>query len=219
MTVRVLLADDQSLVRTGLRLVLAAEPDLEVVGEAADGVAAVAAARRTRPDVTLMDVRMPKLDGIEATRQLVATAPPVTRVVVLTTFDIDAYVFEALRAGASGFLLKNASPEELVHAIRTVAAGAALLDAAVTRRVIEEFARAPAQAQPDARLATLTDREHEVLQVVAFGLSNAEIAARLYVSEATVKTHVTRILTKLGLRDRVQAVVYAYENGVVRPGA
>ncbi|HEU4426513.1 MAG TPA: response regulator transcription factor [Pilimelia sp.] len=219
MTIRVLLADDQEMVRAGLRLILAAEPDIDVVAELGDGVTAVAAARRLRPDVTLMDIRMPTLDGIEATRQLLAAAPPPTRVVVLTTFDIDSYVYQALRAGASGFLLKNASPEELVHAIRVVASGAALLDPAVTRRVIEEFARTPASTQPPPELANLTERELEVLNLVARGLSNAEIAAQLYVSEATVKTHVARMLTKLRLRDRVQAVVYAYEHGVIRPGS
>jgi DNA-binding NarL/FixJ family response regulator len=219
MTTRVLLADDQEMVRAGLRLILAAEPDIEVVAEASDGNAAVAAARRLRPDVTLMDIRMPHLDGIEATRQLAAGTPPPTRVVVLTTFDIDSYVYQALRAGASGFLLKNASPEELVHAIRVVASGAGLLDPAVTRRVIEEFARTPAAARPPPELAHLTERELEVLNLVARGLSNAEIAGRLYVSEATVKTHVARMLTKLRLRDRVQAVVYAYEHGVIHRGS
>jgi DNA-binding NarL/FixJ family response regulator len=219
MTTRVLLADDQEMVRAGLRLILAAEPDIDVVAEASDGNAAVAAARRLRPDVTLMDIRMPNLDGIEATRQLVASTPPPTRVVVLTTFDIDSYVYQALRAGASGFLLKNAPAEELVHAIRVVASGAGLLDPAVTVRVIKEFARTPAAAQPPPELGHLTERELEVLNLVARGLSNAEIAARLYVSEATVKTHVARMLTKLRLRDRVQAVVYAYEHGVTQRGS
>ena len=219
MTTRVLLADDQEMVRAGLRLILAAEPDIDVVAEASDGNAAVAAARRLRPDVTLMDIRMPNLDGIEATRRLLAAdTAPSTRVVVLTTFDIDTYVYEALRAGASGFLLKNAPAEELVQAIRVVASGEGLLDPAVTRRVIEEFARTPAQSQPPPELANLTERELEVLHLIARGLSNAEIAARLYVSEATVKTHVAGMLTKLRLRDRVQAVVYAYEHGVIRPG-
>jgi DNA-binding NarL/FixJ family response regulator len=218
MTTRVLLADDQEMVRAGLRLILAAEPDIDVVAEASDGNAAVAAARRLRPDVTLMDIRMPNLDGIEATRRLVAGTPPPTRIIVLTTFDIDLYVYQALRAGASGFLLKNASPEELVHAIRVVAAGAGLLDPAVTRRVIEEFARTPAAAQPPPELADLTERELEVLKLIARGMSNTEIAGQLYLTEATVKTHVTRILTKLQLRDRVQAVVYAYEHGVIHRG-
>jgi DNA-binding NarL/FixJ family response regulator len=218
MTTRVLLADDQEMVRAGLRLILAAEPDIEVIAEAGDGNAAVAAARRLRPDVTLMDIRMPNLDGIEATRQILACTPPPTRVVVLTTFDIDSYVYQALRAGASGFLLKNAPPEALVQAIRVVADGEGLLDPAVTRRVIEEFARAPAEAQPPPELGALTEREREVLNLVALGLSNAEIAARLYVSDATVKTHVARMLYKLRLRDRVQAVVYAYEHGIIHRG-
>jgi DNA-binding NarL/FixJ family response regulator len=213
--IRVLLADDQDMVRAGFRLILSAEPDIEVAGEAADGVAAVAAARRLRPDVTLMDVRMPRLDGIGATRGLLADAPG-SRVLVLTTFDVDSYVYDALRAGASGFLLKNAPPEELVQAIRVVAAGEALLDPAVTRRVIEEFARAPVPASPPAAAASLTDREREVLLLVARGMTNAEVAASLVVSEATVKTHVARMLAKLGLRDRVQAVVFAYEHGLVR---
>jgi DNA-binding NarL/FixJ family response regulator len=217
--IRVLLADDQTMVRAGFRLILSAEPDVTVVGEAADGVEAVAAARRLRPDVTLMDVRMPRMDGIAATRGLLADGPAPTRVVVLTTFDVDAHVYDALRAGASGFLLKNAPPEELVQAIRVVAAGGALLDPAVTRRVIEEFARRPAPGPVPAEVGRLTDRELEVLHLVAQGLSNAEIASSLVVSEATVKTHVARMLTKLGLRDRVQAVVFAYERGLVRPGA
>jgi DNA-binding NarL/FixJ family response regulator len=217
--IRVLLADDQAMVRAGFRLILSAEPDISVVGEAADGAEAVAAARRLRPDVTLMDVRMPRLDGIAATRRLAAVDPRVTRVVVLTTFDVDAHVYDALRAGASGFLLKNAPPEELVAAIRQVSAGGALLDPAVTRRVIEEFARSPAPGPPPREVASLTERELEVLHHVAHGLSNAEIAATLVVSEATVKTHVARLLAKLGLRDRVQAVVFAYERGLVRPGA
>jgi DNA-binding NarL/FixJ family response regulator len=217
--IRVLLADDQTMVRAGFRLILSAEPDISIVGEAADGAEAVAAARRLRPDVTLMDIRMPRLDGIAATLRLTADDPPVTRVVVLTTFDVDSHVYDALRAGASGFLLKNAPPEELVEAIRVVASGGALLDPAVTRRVIEEFARTPAPGPPPRELASLTEREFEVLQHVAAGLSNAEIAATLVVSEATVKTHVARLLAKLGLRDRVQAVVFAYERGLVRPGA
>ena len=216
--ISVLLADDQAMVRAGFRLILSAEPDITVAGEAADGVQAVAAARRLRPDVTLMDVRMPRLDGIAATRQLLENGPAPTRVVVLTTFDVDSHVYDALRAGASGFLLKNAPPEDLVQAIRVVAAGAALLDPAVTRRVIEEFARNPATGPPPPEVNRLTDRELEVLHLVARGLSNAEIAATLVVSEATVKTHVARMLDKLRLRDRVQAVVYSYEHGLVRPG-
>jgi DNA-binding NarL/FixJ family response regulator len=217
--IRVLVADDQTMVRAGLRLILSSEPDISVVGEAADGIEAVAAARRLRPDVTLMDIRMPRLDGIGATRRLVAEEPAPTKVVVLTTFDVDAHVYDALRAGASGFLLKNAPPEDLVQAIRVVAGGGALLDPAVTRRVIEEFARTPVAGPPPREVAGLTERELEVLHQVALGLSNAEIAASLVVSEATVKTHVARMLAKLGLRDRVQAVVFAYERGLVRPGA
>jgi DNA-binding NarL/FixJ family response regulator len=217
--IRVLLADDQAMVRAGFRLILAAEPDITVVGEATDGVEAVAAARRLRPDVTLMDIRMPRLDGIAATRRLLAEDTIATRIVVLTTFDVDSYVYEALRAGASAFLLKTAPPEDLVQAIRVVAAGAGLLDPAVTRRVIEEFARSPAPGPVPQEVAALTERELEVLHQVARGLSNAEIAATLVVSEATVKTHVARTLAKLGLRDRVQVVVYAYEHGLIRPGA
>jgi DNA-binding NarL/FixJ family response regulator len=216
--IRVLLVDDQEMVRAGFRMIVSAEPDVTVVGEAADGAAAVAAARRLRPDVTLMDIRMPRMDGIAATVELLADGPAPTRVVMLTTFDLDEHVYDALRAGASGFLLKSSPPEEMVRAIRLVAGGAALLDPAVTRRVIEEFGAAPRRGATPAALGTLTDREREVLLEVAQGLSNAEIAARLVVSEATVKTHVARLLGKLGLRDRVQAVVYAYEHGVVQPG-
>jgi DNA-binding NarL/FixJ family response regulator len=213
-SISVLLADDQHLVRAGLRLILAAEPDIEVVAEAGDGGRAVAAATRLRPDVTLMDIRMPGLDGISATRRLLACQPPPTRVLVLTTFDVDSYVYDALRAGASGFLLKNVPPEDLVRAIRVVAAGDALLDPAVTQRVISEFSRTPPRPRAPAELAALTGREREVLLLLARGRSNAELAATLYVSEATVKTHVARILAKLGLRDRVQAVVYAFEHGL-----
>ncbi|MGY1740378.1 MULTISPECIES: response regulator [unclassified Blastococcus] len=218
MTIRVVLVDDQSMIRTGLRMVLAAEPDIEVVGEAADGAEGVAVVTRLQPDVVLLDVRMPGMDGLEAARRMVAARLP-TRVVVLTTFDEDEYVAAALRAGVSGFLLKVAPPEDLVAAVRTVAAGQGLLDPAVTLRVIESFAAAPA-ADPGAagRLAELTERETDVLSLVAAGLSNAEIAARLYLGEATVKTHVSRLLLKLGLRDRVQAVAFAYESGLVRPG-
>lgn len=218
MSIRVLLADDQQLVRTGFRLILSAETDMEVVGEAGDGAATVTAARRLRPDVTLMDVRMPGLDGIAATRQLTVHTPPPTRVLVLTTFDVDSYLYDALRAGASGFLLKNAPPEDLIRAIRLIAAGAALLDPAVTLRVIEEFSRTPGRPPEPVEVTRLTDREREVLLLVAAGLSNAEIAARLVVSEATVKSHVARLLAKLQLRDRAQAIVFAYENGLVVPG-
>ena len=218
MSIRVLLADDQQLVRTGFRLILSAEPDIEVVGEAGDGATTVSNARRIRPDVTLMDVRMPGMDGISATRQLTGQTPPPTRVLVLTTFDVDSYVYDALRAGASGFLLKNAPPEELIRAIRLIAAGEALLDPAVTLRVIEEFSRTPERPTEPAELTRLTDREREVLLLVARGLSNAEIAAGLFVSEATIKSHMARLLAKLMLRDRAQAIVYAYENGLVVPG-
>jgi DNA-binding NarL/FixJ family response regulator len=217
-TIRVALVDDQSMIRTGLRMVLAAEPDIEVVGEAADGAAGVALVTRLQPDVVLLDVRMPGVDGLEAARRIVAAQLP-TRVVVLTTFDEDEYVAAALRAGVSGFLLKVAPPEDLVAAVRTVAAGQGLLDPAVTLRVIESFAAAPAPDPARAgALAALTERETDVLGLVAAGLSNAEIAARLYLGEATVKTHVSRLLLKLGLRDRVQAVAFAYESGLIRPG-
>jgi DNA-binding NarL/FixJ family response regulator len=213
-TTRVLLADDQAVIRYGLRLILEGEPDLEVAGEAADGEAAVAAVQRLRPDVVLMDVRMPRLDGIAAVRRIVASGAP-TRALVLTTFDLDDYVFDALRAGASGFLLKDAPPEDLVSAVRLVAAGEALLAPSVTRRVIEEFARRPAPVRDGGTHDGLTARELEVLRLVARGLTNDEIATELFVSRTTVKTHVARVLAKLGLRDRVQAVVHAYEHGLV----
>ena len=218
MSIRVVLVDDQSMIRTGLRMVLAAEPDIEVVGEAGDGASGVRVVTGLAPDVVLLDVRMPGMDGLEAARRIVDAGLP-TRVVVLTTFDEDEYVAAALRAGVSGFLLKVAPPEDLVAAVRTVAAGQGLLDPAVTLRVIRSFAAAPA-ADPGraAELAQLTERETDVLALVAAGLSNAEIAARLYLGEATVKTHVSRVLFKLGLRDRVQAVAFAYESGLVRPG-
>jgi DNA-binding NarL/FixJ family response regulator len=213
--IRVVLADDQPLVRTGLRMILSDQSDLEVVGEAATGLEAVQVCAETRPDVVLMDVRMPELDGIDATRIVTAVENP-PRVLVLTTFDLDDVVYEALRAGASGFLLKDAPEERLTTAIRVVADGGSLFAPSVTRRLIEEFSRrTPAGPPPD--LGTLTDRETEVLTQVARGLSNAEIAAELFVSENTVKTHVARVLMKLGLRDRVQAVVLAYESGLVRP--
>ena len=214
----VLVADDQAMIRAGLRKLLEAEQDLAVVGEAGDGEDAVAEARRLRPDVVLMDIRMPVLDGIEATRRIVA-AQPATRVLVLTTFGLDTYVFEALRAGASGFMLKDAPPEELIAAVRIVAAGDALLAPSVTRAVVEEFARGPAPAPRPPALDELTPREREVLDLLARGLSNPEICSELVISEATAKTHVARILQKLGLRDRVQAVIYAYESGLVQPGA
>ena len=213
------IADDQGMVRAGFRSLLEAEPDLTVVGEAANGEEAVEVVRRARPDVTLMDIRMPVLDGIAATRQLIAEGVD-TRVLVLTTFDLDEYVFEALRAGASGFLLKDAPAEELAAAIRVVASGDSLLAPGVTRRVIDAFVRRAPVARPASahRLASLTRRELEVLGLLARGLSNLDISARLFVSEATTKTHVSNVLTKLGLRDRVQAVIYAYESGIVVVG-
>ncbi|GAB2671978.1 response regulator [Kribbella swartbergensis] len=215
---RLVIADDQGMVRAGFRSLLEAEDDLEVVGEAANGQEALDVVRRTRPDVTLMDIRMPVLDGISATRALTDEGSP-TRVLVLTTFDLDEYVFEALRAGASGFLLKDAPAEELAAAIRVVAAGDSLLAPGVTRRVIDAFVhRAPAPSRRDPRLDLLTARETEVLGQLARGRSNTDIAARLFVSEATTKTHVSNVLSKLQLRDRVQAVIFAYENGVVVRG-
>src|SRR3954469_11623906 len=218
-TVRVLIADDQALVRAGFRMILDAEEDLDVVGEAPDGVAAVDAARRLKPDVVLMDIRMPELDGIEATRRVVSAggdSPP--RVLMLTTFDLNEYVYEALRAGASGFLLKDVPPEQLADGIRVVARGDALLAPSITRRLIHEFARATPASAPPKGFDEMTAREVEVFKLVARGLSNAEIAAELIVSETTVKTHVARMLMKLGLRDRVQAVVLAYESGIAVPG-
>lgn len=213
---KVLIADDQAVVRLGFSAMLAAQPDLEVVGAAADGRAAVDLARRTRPDVVLMDIRMPVLSGIDATRELQTLDPP-PKVIVLTTFDIDDYVYDALRAGASGFLLKDATPGQILEAIDVVAAGEALLAPIVTRRLISEFAMRP-RLDPPAQLAELTPREREVFVLLARGLANAEIAATLHLAEQTVKTHVSAVLGKLGLRDRVQAVVLAYESGVVVPG-
>lgn len=216
--IEVLIADDQELVRTGFRALVEAEPDLQVVGEAANGEEAVELARRLRPDVVLMDVRMPILDGIAATRHIRATGEQPPRVLVLTTFDLDEHVYQALRAGASGFLLKDAKATQLVEAIRVVAAGDALIAPAITKRLLTELASRPDRRTPPPELDELTPREREVLQLVARGLSNAEIARRLVLGEATVKTHVTRILAKLDLRDRVQAVVLAYETGLVTPG-
>ena len=216
--IRVIVADDQAVVRAGLLMILEAQEDIEVVGEAGDGREAVEMARSLHPDVVLMDIRMPAVDGIEATRRLVAAGVR-TRVLILTTYGLDEYVYDALRAGASGFFLKTDSPDRLVEAVRTVAAGEALLGPETTRLLIDRFIAGPApNAPPPLEVATLTDRELEVLKLVSEGLSNAEIAARIYVSEGTVKTHVARILSKLGLRDRVQAVVFAFETGLVRAG-
>lgn len=215
---RLLLADDQAMVRAGFRMILDAEPDIAVVGEAGDGLGAVEQTRLLHPDIVLMDIQMPVMDGIAATAEIVAGTD--TKVIVLTTFERDDYIVEALRAGASGFLLKNAPPDDLVEAIHVVAGGDALLAPSVTRRLVSQLASQTLVAPPPAtELEALTEREAEVLTLVARGLSNAEIAEALVVGEATVKTHVSRILTKLDLRDRVQAVIYAYEHGLVRPGA
>jgi DNA-binding NarL/FixJ family response regulator len=220
MSLRVLIVDDQALVRAGFRMILEAEEDMEVVGEAADGREAVAEARRLGPDVVLMDVRMPDVDGIEATRRLLSNDGAEAKVVMLTTFDMDEYVYDALRAGASGFLLKDVPPEQLVAGIRAVASGDALLAPSVTRRVIEEFVRRPPASVRTLppKLGELTARELEVLKLIARGRSNAEIATELFVSETTVKTHVAHVLMKLDLRDRVQGVVLAYESGLIEPG-
>jgi len=219
MSARVLIADDQALLRAGFRKLLETAPGIEVVGEAGDGREAVDEARRLRPTVVLMDIRMPRLDGIEATRRLTSSDGDAIRVLILTTFGLDDYVYDALRAGASGFLLKDAPPEELLAAIEIVARGDALIAPAVTRSVIEEFVRrSPAPSPPAPLLDELTAREREVLELLARGLSNAEIAERLVIGHSTVKTHVNRLLTKLGLRDRAQAVVFAYESGFVQRG-
>jgi DNA-binding NarL/FixJ family response regulator len=228
MTIRILLVDDQPMLRMGFRMVLDAQPDLEVVGEAADGVEALAAVERAPVDVVLMDVRMPRMDGVEATRRIAAMPEPTPRVLILTTFDLDEYVFAGLRAGASAFLLKDVPPEELLHAIRVVASGDAIVAPSVTRRLLDQFvSHLPAEDPPpgpsapssagDRQADPLTEREREVLLQVARGQSNAEIAAALFLSEATVKTHVGHILTKLGLRDRVQLVIHAYETGLIAP--
>ena len=221
MSVKVLIADDQALVRVGFRMLLDAESDIDVVGEATNGLEAVDKARRLRPDVVLMDVRMPELDGLEATRRVLADADATARVLVLTTFDLDEYVYDALRAGASGFLLKDVPPADLLSGIRAVAGGDAVVAPSITRRLIDTFTPHlpdPATGRTDERLDRLTDREHEVLVLVARGSSNTEIAATLTLSEATVKAHVGRLLAKLGVRDRVQLVVFAYEAGVVNRG-
>jgi DNA-binding NarL/FixJ family response regulator len=219
MPVSVLIADDQALVRAGFRAILETQPDLNVLGEAVDGRDAVELARRRRPDVVLMDIKMPDLDGLEATRRILADTQAATAVLILTTFDLDEYVYEALRAGASGFLLKDAPPEQLIAAIHTLAAGEALIAPAITKRLIEQFARtAPHSGPSTAALQELTPRELEVLVLIARALSNREIASTLVLSEATVKTHVKRVLAKLDVRDRVHAVVLAYESGLVTPG-
>jgi DNA-binding NarL/FixJ family response regulator len=216
-SIRVLVADDQSMVRAGFRMLLSGEPDIEVVAEASNGLEAVDKAARFDPTVVLMDIRMPELDGLEATRRILA-ADKDARILVLTTFDLDEYVYEALRAGASGFVLKDDPPEQLIDAIRTVAAGDALLSPTITKRVIKQFTRIP-RPEPPKELDELTDREREILRLIAGGLSNAEIGQELYISETTVKTHVTHILQKLNLRDRVQAVVLAYQTGVFEADA
>lgn len=218
MTTSVVLADDQALVRAGFRLILEGEEDLAVVGEASDGEEAIFTVGRLQPDVVLMDVQMPKLDGLEATRRIAHDAGIRSRVLILTTFEQDDYVFEALRAGASGFLLKNTPPEELVQAVRIVAAGDALLAPSVTRRVIEDYAQRSPPNRDATGLDQLTERELEVLRLLATGKSNAELATHLFLGEGTVKTHVSHVLRKLGLRDRVQAVVFAFESGLVEPG-
>jgi len=218
MTIRVVLADDQGMVRAGIRLILEAEEDLDVVGEAGDGEQAIAVTAQMQPDVVLMDIQMPTLDGIEATRRIGQDAAIRGRVLILTTFEQDEYVFEALRAGASGFLLKNAPPEELIQAVRIVAAGDALLSPSITRRVIEDYAQQSTPRRNDAGVDALTERELEVLRLLATGKSNAELAEQLFLGEGTIKTHVSHVLSKLGLRDRVQAVVFAYETGLARPG-
>jgi len=218
--IRILIVDDQAMVRTGFRMILESEEDIDIAGEAADGLEAIDQARALQPDVILMDIRMPNLDGLEATRRILDGGVSTAKVLVLTTFDLDEYVYESLRAGASGFMLKDAPPEQLVDAIRIVASGDSLLAPSVTRRVIEGFvAGRPARAGPPPELESLTARELEVLHALARGCSNAEIAKELFVSETTVKTHVARVLQKLNLRDRVQAVVLAYESGLVQPGS
>jgi DNA-binding NarL/FixJ family response regulator len=218
MSIRVLIADDQALVRAGFRKILEADSEIEVVAEAVDGLEAVEAARRLTPDLVLMDIRMPNLDGLEATRRLLDGDGQTTRVLILTTFGLNEYVYEALRAGASGFLLKDAPPEDLLSAVHVIDRGDALLDPSITRAVVEEFARRPLRTDLAGKLEDLTAREREVLELLARGLSNGEIAARFVLSEGTVKTHVASVLRKLGLRDRVQAVIYAYESGLVEPG-
>jgi DNA-binding NarL/FixJ family response regulator len=216
MSIRVLVADDQAMVRSGFRLLLGGEPDIDVVAEAGNGLEAVQKAARFQPTVVLMDIRMPDVDGLQATRQIIE-ADPAARILILTTFDLDEYIYEALEAGASGFVLKDDPPEQLIAAVRTVAAGEALLSPAVTRRVINRFSRAPRQAAPPKGLDELTEREREIFVLIADGLSNAEIGKRLFISDTTVKTHITHIFQKLDLRDRVQAVVLAYRTEIAGP--
>jgi DNA-binding NarL/FixJ family response regulator len=218
MSISVVLVDDQALIRTGFKMILESEEGIEVVGEACDGEQAVSISRSVRPDIVLMDVQMPKMDGLEATGRIARDAGIPSRIVILTTFERDDYVLDALRAGASGFLLKNSPPEELVHAVRVVAAGDALLAPSVTRKVIEGFIGRPARRNNDEELRRLTERETEVLQLLATGKSNSELATLLFVGEGTIKTHVSSVLTKLGLRDRMQAVIFAYESGLIEPG-
>lgn len=218
MSISVVLVDDQALIRAGFKMILESEDDIEIVGEAGDGDQGVAAVRRLRPDVVLMDVQMPTMDGLEATRRIVQEGSIPSRIVILTTFERDDYIFDALRAGASGFLLKNSPPDELVHAVRVVAAGEALLAPSVTQKVIEEFIEQPARHSSEAELGRLTARETEILKLLATGKSNAELAGHLFVGEGTIKTHVSNVLTKLGLRDRMQAVIFAYESGLIEPG-
>ena len=218
MSIRVVLVDDQALIRTGFKMILEAEDDIEIVGEASDGEQGVVTTRQLRPDVVLMDVQMPTLDGLQATSRIVGEPSISSRIVILTTFERDDYIFDALRAGASGFLLKNSPSEDLVHAVRVVAAGDALLAPSVTRKVIEGFIARPAQRSNEKELRRLTERETEILQLLATGKSNAELATHLFVGEGTIKTHVSNVLTKLGLRDRMQAVIFAYESGLIEPG-
>jgi DNA-binding NarL/FixJ family response regulator len=218
MSIKVLLVDDQAMVRAGLRMILEAEPDIQVIGEAEDGTKAISSVRTLQPDVVLMDIQMPVMNGLEATRRIVHEGERLSRVLILTTFERDDYIFEALRSGASGFILKNAPPEDLVTAVRVVAEGNSLLAPSVTRRIIAEFAQRPVRPLVKNEVEHLTEREIEVLKLIAKGHTNAEIANELVVSEATIKTHVSNLLTKLGLRDRVQAVVYAYESGLIQPG-
>lgn len=218
MKIRILLADDQAMVRAGLRMILEAESDIQVIGEAEDGLRAITLVHNLKPDVVLMDIQMPVMNGLEATRRIVKETEGASRVLILTTFERDDYIFEALRSGASGFILKNAPPEDLVTAVRVIAEGNGLLAPSITRRIISEFAKRPVRPPVKNEVEHLTEREIEVLKLIARGKTNAEIASELVVSEATVKTHVSNLLTKLGLRDRVQAVVYAYESGLIQPG-